>query len=187
MGNNEVVGPYGPGCAYLSQMPPLWLIRASVYVRSTRTGQLLGALVGGLSPRGRHPAQWGGMSMFVDSPVTGDDPRLETVYRNFEENLRGVVKAASGAGAKTILCTVVANMKDCPPFLSRHRQGLSPAERSEWQAAFDAGRRGAGPGPAHRGPADRPAVRGPPFHARLARPAGRRHGGRQAPPRRCAA
>ena len=140
MGNNEVVGPYGPGCAYLSQMPPLWLIRASVYVRSTRTGQLLGALVGGLSPRGRHPAEWGGMSMFVDSAVTGDDPRLETVYRNFEENLRGVVKAASGAGAKTILCTVVANMKDCPPFLSRHRQGLSPAERSEWQAAFDEGR-----------------------------------------------
>ena len=38
-GNNEVVGPYGPGCAYLSNMPPLWVIRASVWVRSTRTGQ----------------------------------------------------------------------------------------------------------------------------------------------------
>jgi tetratricopeptide (TPR) repeat protein len=140
MGNNEVVGPYGPGCAYLSQMPPLWLIRASVYVRSTRTGQLLSSIVGALSPPGRHPAEWGGMSMFVDSAVAGDDPRLETVYRNFEENLRGVVSAASGAGAKTILCTVVANLKDCPPFLSLHRGGLSQAERSAWQAAFDEGR-----------------------------------------------
>jgi hypothetical protein len=52
MGNNEVVGPYGPGCAYLSQMPPLWVIRASVWVRSLRTGQLLGALVGRLSAHG---------------------------------------------------------------------------------------------------------------------------------------
>jgi len=140
MGNNEVVGPYGPGCAYLSQMTPLWIIRASVFVRSTRTGQLVGALVGRLSPRSRRPAEWGGMSMFVDSAVTGDDPRLATVYSNFEENLRDIVKAASGAGAKTILCTVVANLKDCPPFLSRHRPGFSQAELSAWQGAFDEGR-----------------------------------------------
>ena len=140
MGNNEVVGPYGPGCAYLPQMPPLWVIRASVFVRSTRPGQLIGAMAGRLSPRGRHPAEWGGMSMFVDSAVTGDDPRLEAVYRNFGENLRSVVKAASGAGARTILCTVVANLKDCPPFLSRHREGLSAAEAAAWEAAFTEGR-----------------------------------------------
>lgn len=140
MGNNEVVGPYGPGCAYLSEMPPLWMIRASVFVRSTRTGQLLGALAGLLTPGGGHPAEWGGMAMFADSAVTGDDPRLEAVYHNFSENLRGIVKAASAAGAKTIVCTVVANLKDCPPFLSRHRHGLSQAEREAWQAAFEEGR-----------------------------------------------
>lgn len=140
MGNNEVVGPYGPGCAYLSEMPPLWVIRASVFVRSTRTGQLLGALAGLLSPGGGHPAEWGGMSMFVDSAVTGDDPRLLAVYQNFGENLRGIVRAASEAGAKTILCTVVANLKDCPPFVSRHRHGLSQQERAAWQAAFEEGR-----------------------------------------------
>jgi len=139
MGNNEVVGPYGPGCAYLSQMPPLWVIRASVFVRSTRMGQLIGAIAGRISSGGRRPAEWGGMSMFIDNAVAGDDPRLETVFRNFEENLRGIVRAASGAGAKTILCTVVANLKDCPPFLSRHRPGLSGAQRAAWQAAFDEG------------------------------------------------
>lgn len=139
VGNNEVVGPYGPGCAYLSQMPPLWVIRASVFVRSTRTGQLIGAIAARLAPRGRRPAEWGGMSMFIDSAVTGDDPRLATVLRNYEENLRGIVRAASGAGAKTILCTVVANLKDCPPFLSRHRPGLSDAQRRSWRAAFDEG------------------------------------------------
>lgn len=139
MGNNEVVGPYGPGCAYLSQMPPLWAIRASVFVRSTRIGQLVGSLLGRLTSRGRRAPEWGGMSMFVNNAVNGDDPRLEAVYRNFAANLRSIVAAASGAGAKTILCTVVANLKDCPPFLSQHRPGLSTAELSAWQAEFDEG------------------------------------------------
>ena len=35
MGNNEVIGPYGPGSAYLASMPPLWAIRASVWVSVT--------------------------------------------------------------------------------------------------------------------------------------------------------
>ena len=78
--------------------------------------------------------------MFVDNAVAGDDPRLEAVYHNFAANLRDIIKAATGAGAKTILCTVVANLKDCPPFLSRHRPGLSPADLSTWQKAFDEGR-----------------------------------------------
>jgi thioredoxin-like negative regulator of GroEL len=138
MGNTEVVGPYGPGCAYLSAMPPLWVVRLSVFVRSTRTGQLLGGLLGKL---GRHgpAADWGGMSMFADSAVAGDDPRLEAVYRNFESNLTDIVLVATDAGAKTLLCTVVSNLKDCAPLLSRHRGGLSAADRSAWQTAFERG------------------------------------------------
>jgi tetratricopeptide (TPR) repeat protein len=120
-------------------MPPLWVIRASVFARSTRTGQLLGSLIARLSPGGRR-AEWGGMSMFVDSAVAGDDPRLGAVYTNFAANLRGIVKAASAAGAKTVLCTVVANLKDCAPLLSAHRRGLTQGELSSWRAAFDAGR-----------------------------------------------
>jgi tetratricopeptide (TPR) repeat protein len=139
-GNNEVVGPYGPGCAYLSQMPPLWVIRASVFVRSTRTGQLLGSLAAKLARGVHRPAEWGGMSMFVDNAVRGDDPRLAAVYANFGANLRGIVDAASGAGAKTVLCTVVGNLKDCPPFLSLHRPGLSQQDLAAWTAAFDSGR-----------------------------------------------
>jgi tetratricopeptide (TPR) repeat protein len=140
LGNNEVVGPYGPGCAYLSDMPPLWVIRASVFVRSTRTGQLLGSLIAKVAPRGGRPVEWGGMSMFADSAVAGDDPRLEAVYRNLAANLRGIAKAASGCGAKTVFCTVVANLKDCPPLLSVHRSGLSRADLASWKTAFESGR-----------------------------------------------
>ena len=139
LGNNEVVGPYGPGCSYLSAMPPLWIIRLSVEVRSTRTGQLMGALLAKLSGRGPASAEWGGMSMFVESAVSGDDPRLEDVYRNFEANLRDIVSVADEAGAKTLLCTVVSNLKDCAPLLSRHRAGLSAADLLAWQRAYDRG------------------------------------------------
>jgi len=140
LGNNEVVGPYGPGCAYLSEMPPLWAIRLSIFVRSTRTGQLVNALVGRLARARGRPPEWGGMAMFVNSAVTGDDPRLEAVYANFEANLRDIVHVASGAGAKVILCTVAGNLRDCAPFLSRHRLGLSPADLAAWTRSFDRGR-----------------------------------------------
>ncbi|HEY5080253.1 MAG TPA: tetratricopeptide repeat protein [Opitutaceae bacterium] len=140
MGNNEVVGPYGPGCAYLSEMPPLWVIRLSVFVRSTRTGQLVGSLIGRLATGGRKPAEWGGMSMFVNNAVRGDDPRLGAVYQNFEANLRDIVRAASGAGAKTLLCTVVSNLKDCAPLLSLHQPGLAASDLDEWGRAFNRGR-----------------------------------------------
>jgi len=139
-GNNEVVGPYGPGCAYLSQMPPLWVIRASVFVRSTRTGQFLGSLAARLASARQRPAEWGGMSMFVNNAVLADDPRLYPVYENFAENLRGIVRAASGAGAKTLLCTTVANLKDCSPFLSRHGAWLSKPELAAWEGPYARGR-----------------------------------------------
>ncbi len=138
-GNNEVVGPYGPGCAYLSAMPPIWAIRASVFVRSTRTGQLLGSLVFRIASSRSKQREWGGMSMFVDNSVSADDPRLGTVYRNFRDNLRGIVDAASSSGAKVVLCTVVANLKDCPPFVSLHSPWLSNEVLSAWQKDFDAG------------------------------------------------
>lgn len=140
LGNNEVVGPYGPGCAYLSAMPPLPVIRLSVFIRGTRTGQLLGALLARINRRGPAAAEWGGMSMFVDHAVAGDDPRLEQVYRNFEANLRDIVRVTTAAGAKTLLCTVVSNLKDCAPLLSRHRSGLAGDELAAWQRAFDRGR-----------------------------------------------
>jgi tetratricopeptide (TPR) repeat protein len=140
MGNNEVVGPYGPGCAYLSSMPPLWMIRASVWVRSTRTGQLLGALAARLARGGAQAREWGGMSMFVDSAVAGNDPRLGAVEENLRSNLRGIIDAAAGAGARTVLCTVVANLKDCPPFLSRNSPWLTTEALRSFRGAFDAGK-----------------------------------------------
>ncbi len=140
MGNNEVVGPYGPGCSYLSDMRPLWAIRLGAWVQSTRTGQLVAAAMAKVARLKKPPLEWGGMAMFVNSAVRGDDPRLEAVYRNFEANLRDIVRVATRAGAQTLLCTVVSNLKDSPPFLSLHRPDLAPTDLTAWQHAFAEGR-----------------------------------------------
>ncbi|HEY3756165.1 MAG TPA: hypothetical protein VGL42_08455 [Opitutaceae bacterium] len=139
MGNNEVVGPDGPGSAYLADMPPRWLIHLSTAVRASRTGQWLGRLLARLRPaRGRSP-EWGGMSMFTGHGVRGDDPRLASVDANFAANLRDILATAGRGGAKVVLCTVVSNLKDCAPFLSQHGPGLSAAQLREWDQAHQAG------------------------------------------------
>lgn len=139
MGNNEVVGPYGPGCSYLSSNPPLWVIRASAWVRGTRTGQLLTALLGKAAIAKLRPRDWSGMDTFSGNPVRGDDPRLGAVYRNFSGNLREILDEAGRAGIKTVLSTVVTDVRDGAPFISRHRSGLSPADAKSWGDAFEAG------------------------------------------------
>ncbi len=139
MGNNEVVGPYGPGCAYLSTTPPLPVIRASVWLRGTRTGQLLAALFARLAPSGARARDWKGMETFSDDAVRGDDPSLEAVYRNFSANLQDMVAVARTRGTRVVLSTVVANLKDNAPFISLHRKDLSADEAKAWKAAFDAG------------------------------------------------
>ncbi|HVZ65949.1 MAG TPA: tetratricopeptide repeat protein [Lacunisphaera sp.] len=141
LGNNEVVGPYGPGSAFLSKMPPLWLIRLSEAVKFSRTGQLVASLLEKLPRASRRAPAWDGMAMFVDNAVRGDDPRLEKVYRNFEANLGDIVRVATKSGAQTILCTVVANLRDSAPFLSLHQPGLGATELAAWQTAFERGRR----------------------------------------------
>jgi tetratricopeptide (TPR) repeat protein len=140
MGNNEVVGPYGPGCAYMSSTPPVWLIRASVWAKATRTGQLVADALARLAPSGSKARDWKGMETFSNSAVRGDDPKLEAAYANFGRNLQDILDLAWRAGTRTVLATVVANLRDSAPFVSLHREGLSAEEKKSWEAAYDAGR-----------------------------------------------
>ena len=89
---------------------------------------------------------WGGMRMFVGNRVAADDPRLASVYDNFRANLSDICRVARGAGAKVIVSTVVTNLKDCPPFASVHRAGLSDAEKARWDKLYAEGTGLAGSG-----------------------------------------
>jgi len=139
MGNNEVVGPYGPGCFYLSSMPPLAVIRASLWAHRTRLGQLISAILQHVRGKGPPAQAWRGIEAFLGSHVRGNDPRLDAVYNNFYTNLQDSVACAGRAGIKVVLSTLVANYKDFSPFVSLHRANLSPVELRAFQSAFEEG------------------------------------------------
>jgi tetratricopeptide (TPR) repeat protein len=138
MGNNEVVGPYGPGTVFEHWSPSLRLIRAGVRLKATRTGQLLDGTIRSFH-RQKTAQTWGGMAMFMEKAVAADDPRLLPTYDNFTQNLRDICSIARRAGAPVILSTVAVNLRDCPPFASRHRADLRPDELSAWESIYRAG------------------------------------------------
>ncbi len=131
-GNNEVVGPYGPGTALTASSLSLPAIRTSIFVRSTRIGQLL---TKASAPR----SDWKGMEMFLDKQVRANSPQLQRTYANFASNLREIVDAARGSGARVLLSTIATNIKDCPPFASLHREGLTSEALLEWSFQFEQG------------------------------------------------
>ncbi len=131
-GNNEVVGPYGPGTALTSSGMRLPVIRGSIFLRSTRIGQLLTKV-------GTQKKEWGGMEMFLDKQVREDSPLMQYAYDNFEKNLRDTVEAAQASGARVIVSTVATNLKDCGPFASRHREDLGADDLRSWTALMQKG------------------------------------------------
>jgi tetratricopeptide (TPR) repeat protein len=138
MGNNEVVGPFGPGTILTSRNLPLPLIRITIFLKSTRLGQLLNRA---LTPHGDGPQRWGGMEMFLGRQTRPDDPEMSAVYRNFRFNLTDIVSAARGSGSKVLLSTVVSNLQDCAPFASQHRKGLTASQLQSWNALVEQGER----------------------------------------------
>jgi len=134
MGNNEVVGPFGSGAVFEGFSPSLAAIRASVFLKATKIGQLIGNIAGGDDAY----KQWKGMEMFSDR-VTADDPRMANVYAHFRANLVDICEVAEASGARTVLCTVAANLKDTAPFAAAHRTDLTETETATWNEHYESG------------------------------------------------
>ncbi|HEY7724000.1 MAG TPA: tetratricopeptide repeat protein [Anaeromyxobacteraceae bacterium] len=130
-GNNEVVGPYGPGTALTARGAALPLVRAGVAVRSTRLGQLL---AGALRPRSAGAGEWLGMEMFLGRTVAESSPALARARASFRTNLEDVVRAARRSGARVLLSTVGVSLSDGAPFASLHREGLGAADLARFDA-----------------------------------------------------
>jgi tetratricopeptide (TPR) repeat protein len=139
MGNNEVIGPYGPGTVFQQSTPSLAMVRAGLWVKSTRCGQLLGDVVGRFRGSRGAPDRWRGIEMFLNNTVAADDPRLGAVYDNFQRNLTDVCGIARRAGSAVVLSTVAVNLRDCPPLASSHRSNLSPEDLAQWESLYKAG------------------------------------------------
>lgn len=139
MGNNEVVGPFGGGTVFGSQAPPVAMIRAGLALKTTRTGELLDTLVRLLHKPPPEKSEWGGMLMFVDQQLRAEDPRMNAVYRNFQQNLADIIAAGHRRGAGIVVSTVGVNLRECAPFGSAHRPGLSDSQKTMWDQDYQAG------------------------------------------------
>ncbi len=137
MGNNEVVGPFGPGSLGDQAVPSLESIRMRLRLQRTRCGQLMRSVSEAM--QSDRPTEWRGMEMFAEEHVSYDDQDLQLVYDYFAQNLNDICEITARAGIPTLVCTVPVNLLDCPPFASEHRQGLTEQELTQWQEFYDAG------------------------------------------------
>ena len=126
MGNNEFMGPFGPGTALGARSSRLPLLRASLALKSTRLGQTMLELWNGMTAHASS-ASWEGLEMFVKNSLSPDDPRLEGVYRCFESNLSDILAVGRNTSAKILLCTVGVNLADGAPFASAHPSTFTPS------------------------------------------------------------
>lgn len=135
-GNNEVVGPYGPGTVFQQGTAGRWF--APWHVRWTRTR--LASAVRAWQSSASPGKPWDGMAMFAENRLSPDDPQIESVHANFGQNLERIVGVAQQQGIETILCTMAVNLRDCPPFGSAHGRVLDEEDATAWQVSFQSGR-----------------------------------------------
>jgi tetratricopeptide (TPR) repeat protein len=144
MGNNEAVGFCAPGPEFPGSPMPVCCIRAGLWLKSLRTGQLLERIIHGNDPAALKKPQ--DAAFFREHYVATDDPRRLTVCANFRANLEDICRVARRAGVRTILSTVAVNLKDQPPQGSLHRRDLTAADAARWETEYGAGSRAEGRG-----------------------------------------
>ena len=66
-----------------------------------------------------------------------DDAWHRRVIAQYDESVRNIVANCQAAHVPILLVRLGSNLRDCPPFKSEHRAGLSPEPEADWQAAFD--------------------------------------------------
>lgn len=139
MGNNEMIGPFGPSNPIGMRSPSLGIIRSRLALKTTRIGQLLDGGLQRFTIRSREPQSWRGMAMFLEHEVRHDTLGRATARAHFKQNLNDILDAAHKSGAKMVLSTVASNLKDCAPFASMHSPTLSTEKRESWQEVFQDG------------------------------------------------
>jgi tetratricopeptide (TPR) repeat protein len=144
MGNNEVVGPYGPGTFNQNFLTNISLIRGIQALKRTRIWQALDGLILKIRPTdAKQDLEWEGMQMFTNHGVPHDDPRMESVYSHYEDNLTDIIEILRGKGIHVLLSSVPVNLRHSAPFLSVHGPGLSQEQLDQWREFTGRGSRSA--------------------------------------------
>lgn len=134
MGNNEFIGPFGPGVTG-PQLATRSTIDRWIWMRTFRIVQLLGE-TGSRWIHANTAADF--LDLFIIS--RHDGPERAAMHEYYKQNVETICRYAHEAGAKTIVCTVASNLLDWKPFGSLNRPGISSDSRQQWQSLFSRGR-----------------------------------------------
>lgn len=66
-----------------------------------------------------------------------DEAWHQNVFAQYDESVRTIVADCQAAHVPLLLIRLGGNLRDCPPYKSEHRTGLTPEAEGDWQAAFD--------------------------------------------------
>ncbi len=137
IGNNEVVGQFGPGTVFGTSQSNLRLIRGILALKRTRIGQMANSFWETVTARSKGKAEWRGMAMFTKHQVSAGDPRLNGVYENFEANLNDIITAGLQGGAKVFVSSIAVNLRGSSPFRSACPESLINDSLAEWNRLFE--------------------------------------------------
>ena len=138
MGNNEMIGAFGPGTVFGLKALPLGIVRTILALKNTRIGQFLDKLIRDLRSDSKKQEEWGGINMFSKNLDYADPGRL-IAYDNFRGNLQDILDAAISEETPVLLSTVASNLKHTAPFNSMNSDVLTIAQLSEWQSHYNKG------------------------------------------------
>lgn len=139
MGNNEVIGPYGPTTVLTPFSKHYNLVRFNIFLRSTKWSQIIDKVRFLFAGDPDELQEWGGMELFISHKIRANDNRLISMYKFFDNNLKMINKSASKNNIPIFLCTIPGNTTVWPPFFSLLSADLSDSQQEEWKKAFQAG------------------------------------------------
>ncbi len=140
MGNNEMVGPFGPSTVFGPRAPKTGLVRFYLAAKATRLGQWMMNVTGHFRAKSEAPKTWTGLDMFKQHQLAYDDAGRLRAYDNFRKNLADILKAARRADVPVLLSTVGSNLKNCAPFASLHAATMTDAQQTEWNGYYETGK-----------------------------------------------
>ncbi len=137
MGHNEFYGALGVGSTQ-SFFRNRQLILLYLKLKRFRVMQLLESLfreIAGIFSSQPTTARLSLMQAMVGKQmIRKDSEAFRYACRTFEANLREIVKRARKHHVAVVLSTLVSNLKDQPPFMSRFSDELDPYTRKRCQA-----------------------------------------------------
>ncbi len=140
MGHNEFYGALGVGSTqYFSSNRTV--VKGYLKLRKLRLTQLLQRIIGKIMQgvAEKSPAKSMMNAMVREQSIPLNSEMFRQACDNFEENLNEIVQIAKAHDVPIILCTLVSNLKDQPPFAAQFSPKLTGVKLSQAQKLLHQG------------------------------------------------